>query len=204
MGFSIETSVPILTVFLQGLLSFFSPCLLPLLPMYISYLSGGGRHGGPGGQCPLQTGPRIAEHRLFCGGHQLCLFPAGVWLHCSRAVFPGKRMLLGRVGGVLVILFGLYQLGVFGSSKLLNREARLPFRPGQSGHEPSGGSGAGLYLQLCLDPLRRPHLGKRPADGHLCQSSPGLCSLGCTPWGLCCPFWRWPVYLHPFGSVPQI
>lgn len=43
MGFSVETSVPVLTVFLQGLLSFFSPCVLPLLPMYISYLSGGGR-----------------------------------------------------------------------------------------------------------------------------------------------------------------
>ena len=43
MGFSVETSIPVLTVFLQGLLSFFSPCVLPLLPMYISYLSGGGR-----------------------------------------------------------------------------------------------------------------------------------------------------------------
>lgn len=37
-------------------------------------------------------------------------------------------MILGRVGGIIVILFGLYQLGLFGSSKLLNREARLPFR----------------------------------------------------------------------------
>ena len=36
MGFSVETSIPVLTVFLQGLLSFFSPCVLPLLPMYIS------------------------------------------------------------------------------------------------------------------------------------------------------------------------
>ena len=40
MGFSLETSLPVMTVFLQGLLSFFSPCVLPLLPMYISYLSG--------------------------------------------------------------------------------------------------------------------------------------------------------------------
>lgn len=37
MGFSWEISVPAITVFVQGLLSFFSPCVLPLLPLYISY-----------------------------------------------------------------------------------------------------------------------------------------------------------------------
>ena len=43
MGFNIETSVPILTVFIQGLLSFFSPCVLPLVPLYVSYLAGGAK-----------------------------------------------------------------------------------------------------------------------------------------------------------------
>ena len=43
MGFTIETSVPVLTVFIQGLLSFFSPCILPLVPLYVSYLSGGAK-----------------------------------------------------------------------------------------------------------------------------------------------------------------
>ena len=41
MGFSLEVSVPAITVFLQGMLSFFSPCVLPILPLYIGYLSGG-------------------------------------------------------------------------------------------------------------------------------------------------------------------
>ena len=41
MGFSIETSVSAVTVFLQGALSFFSPCVLPLVPLYVSYLAGG-------------------------------------------------------------------------------------------------------------------------------------------------------------------
>ena len=41
MNLTIETSVPVITVFLQGLLSFFSPCVLPLVPLYVSYLAGG-------------------------------------------------------------------------------------------------------------------------------------------------------------------
>ena len=43
MGFSIGTGVPVITVFIQGLLSFFSPCVLPLVPLYISYLAGGAK-----------------------------------------------------------------------------------------------------------------------------------------------------------------
>ena len=46
MGFSFDISVPVLTVFLQGLVSFFSPCVLPLLPLYIGYLSGGPENAG--------------------------------------------------------------------------------------------------------------------------------------------------------------
>ena len=43
MGFSVETGVPVITVFIQGILSFFSPCVLPLVPLYIGYLAGGTR-----------------------------------------------------------------------------------------------------------------------------------------------------------------
>ena len=50
MGFSLDISVPVLTVFFQGLISFFSPCVLPLIPLYIGYLSGGtGSRGESGG-----------------------------------------------------------------------------------------------------------------------------------------------------------
>ena len=41
MNLSVETGVPAITVFIQGILSFFSPCVLPLVPLYISYLAGG-------------------------------------------------------------------------------------------------------------------------------------------------------------------
>ena len=41
MGFTLNISIPALTVLAQGLLSFFSPCVLPLLPVYFGFLSGG-------------------------------------------------------------------------------------------------------------------------------------------------------------------
>lgn len=46
MGFTIETGISGVTVFLQGLLSFFSPCVLPLVPLYIGYLGGRRQNGG--------------------------------------------------------------------------------------------------------------------------------------------------------------
>ena len=41
MGFSLDLQIPVVAVFIQGLLSFFSPCVLPLIPLYVGYLSGG-------------------------------------------------------------------------------------------------------------------------------------------------------------------
>lgn len=41
MNLTIDTSIPLLTVFVQGLLSFFSPCIFPLIPLYMGYLAGG-------------------------------------------------------------------------------------------------------------------------------------------------------------------
>ena len=41
MGFNVETGVSVLTVFVQGLLSFFSPCVFPLVPLYVLYFEVG-------------------------------------------------------------------------------------------------------------------------------------------------------------------
>ena len=56
MGFSLETSVPALTVFVQGLLSFFSPCVLPLIPLYVGYLAGGAGVEGDDGMGGIMDG----------------------------------------------------------------------------------------------------------------------------------------------------
>ena len=130
MGFSIETGVSVLTVFFQGLLSFFSPCVLPLVPLYLGYLSGGIK----GEVEEADAGAAAAKAKLFFRvlcftlGISGAFFVLGLGASAAGGFFGEHRMLFARIGGVLIILFGLYQLGLFGSSRVLGEEHRLPFR----------------------------------------------------------------------------
>ena len=124
MGFTIETGISALTVFIQGLLSFFSPCVLPLVPLYLGYLSGG-------------IGQEEQKTEADCGCSSVCSFFAlgisgaffilGLGASAAGTFFREQRMLFARIGGIIVIIFGLYQLGVFGKSRLLGEEHRIPF-----------------------------------------------------------------------------
>ena len=130
MGFSIEAGVSVLTVFFQGLLSFFSPCVLPLVPLYLGYLSGGIK----GEVEEADAGAAAAKAKLFLRvlcftlGISGAFFVLGLGASAAGSFFGEHRMLFARIGGVLIILFGLYQLGLFGSSRVLGEEHRLPFR----------------------------------------------------------------------------
>lgn len=129
MGFSIETGVSVLTVFVHGLLSFFSPCVLPLVPLYLAYLSGGikgGLESGAGARVRLFL--RVACFALGISG---AFFILGLGASAAGSFFGEYRMLFARIGGVLIVLFGLYQLGVFGSPRVLGEEHRLPFHLGK-------------------------------------------------------------------------
>lgn len=127
MGFTIETGISAATVFLQGLLSFFSPCIFPLVPLYLGYLSGG--VGAAETERKKAEGLRLFIRVLFFVlGISAAFFILGLGASAAGTFFKDQRMLFARIGGILVILFGLYQLGIFGTSKVLGKEHRLPFR----------------------------------------------------------------------------
>ena len=67
------------------------------------------------------------EYRLFVLGVSFAFFLLGFGFTAAGRFLSEYRVWFSRIGGILVILFGLYQLGVFGSS-VLGREHRLPFR----------------------------------------------------------------------------
>ena len=127
MGFSIDVSIPVMTVFLQGIISFFSPCVLPLIPLYIGYLSGGTGVRGEDGRIYYKRSKVMIHTVCFVIGVSFAFFLLGLGFSALGSFFKSNQLIFARVGGILVVLFGLYQLGVFGTSSVLGRERRLPF-----------------------------------------------------------------------------
>lgn len=127
MNFSLDVSVPALTVFFQGLLSFFSPCILPLIPLYIGYLSGGTGKRGADGKIHYQKSKVMIHTLCFVIGVSFAFFALGLGVSALGSFLNKNQMLFARIGGVIIVLFGFYQLGVFGNSRVLGKERRLPF-----------------------------------------------------------------------------
>ena len=167
MGFSIETSVSAVTVFLQGALSFFSPCVLPLVPLYVSYLAGGAAVVDAGGVRRYPRGRIFLNTLFFVVGISFAFFLLGLGLTALGSFFqrlpgvvrPGQRRHHPALRPV--------PAGPWKAVPGAGAGAPPPLPAGQAGHEPGHGPGAGLHLQLRLDALRGPHPQQRPADGLL-------------------------------------
>lgn len=129
MGFSLDVNIPAITVFLQGLLSFFSPCVLPLIPLYIGYLSGGTGTLGEDGKMHYKKSKVMLHTLFFVIGVSFAFFLLGLGFSALGTFFKDNQDLFAKIGGVLVIFFGLYQLGIMRKdSQLLGTERRLPLR----------------------------------------------------------------------------
>lgn len=135
MGFQIEVGIPAITVFFQGLLSFFSPCVLPLVPLYIGYLAGGTRTVDEDGRIRYSRKKVMVNTLFFVIGVSFAFFLLGFGFTAAGRFFGNNRTLFARIGGIIVVLFGLFQLGVFGSS-VLGKEHRLPFQLNQLAMNP--------------------------------------------------------------------
>lgn len=158
MNFTIETSVPILTVFFQGLLSFFSPCVLPLVPLYISYFSGGAKKVDEDGTIHYPRA-RIMTHTLcFVVGISAAFFLLGFGFTALGQFFSSNQILFARISGIIMILFGLYQLDVFGRSAKIDQERRLPFRLDRLAMSPFTAFLMGFFFSFAWTPCVGPVL----------------------------------------------
>ena len=118
MGINLDTSIPVFTVFIQGLLSFFSPCVLPLLPLYISYFSGGASKIDENGNIIYPKGKIFLNTIFFVLGISLTFFILGFSFTAFGRFLNAHQLMFARVSGIIMILFGLYQFGLFGKIKL--------------------------------------------------------------------------------------
>jgi len=103
------TDVSLAAAFLAGLVSFLSPCVLPLVPGYISMLSGIGMEQLRQGQPP--RGSLFASSLAFVAGFSLVFISFGASASAVGTFLRQNRALLAPVAGALIILFGLHLLG---------------------------------------------------------------------------------------------
>ena len=104
---------------LEGIITFVSPCLLPMLPIYISYFAGGGE----------RTPARTVKNALgFVLGFTLVFVAMGALAGTVGSFFKQHQTAVNLLSGLVVILFGLQFLGVFkwnlfrGSGRAVNGE----------------------------------------------------------------------------------
>jgi len=102
----------VLGVLLAGMLTFLAPCTLPLIPAFLAFISGASL--GEEGQIDKTTRKRIVVNTIFyILGFSLVFIAFGVLAGLAGAYLAPARAILTRVGGAIVILFGLYLIGVF-------------------------------------------------------------------------------------------
>ena len=120
-----STSLGIGISFTAGVLSFLSPCVLPLIPSYVSFITGLSLDD-------VQRSRRITliHSLLFIAGFTIVFLLLGATATVLGQVLLRQRDWVGRIGGVLVIVLGLYLLGVFNIGALATeRRVHIATKP---------------------------------------------------------------------------
>src|SRR6202040_823266 len=101
--------VSILYAFFAGIISFLSPCVLPLVPGYVSMLSGIGVEQLRAGQ-PARNG-LFASSLAFVAGFSVVFISFGGSASAVGRFLLHNKSLMGPVAGAVIILFGLHLVG---------------------------------------------------------------------------------------------
>lgn len=117
-------SVSFILVFLEGLLSFFSPCVIPLIPVYMGYLAGSGKKVAEDGTIVYERKKVFFHTMFFVLGISFSFFILGMSFTTLGSFFSSNKLMLTRIGGILIIVLGLFQLGVFDFS-FLQKERKI-------------------------------------------------------------------------------
>ncbi len=120
-----------LAAFGGGMLSFISPCVLPLVPGYLSLMSGVGTTQ-LAVATKTDTGKLLRSTLLFVAGFTLVFTAFGAGASALGQALRGEQVLLTRISGVVVIVMGLFLAG-FVSPAALERERRFQVSPSRLG-----------------------------------------------------------------------
>ncbi|WP_047996997.1 cytochrome c biogenesis CcdA family protein [Puniceibacterium sp. IMCC21224] len=139
---------------LAGVISFLSPCVLPIVPPYLAFMSGVSVSDMQGGGSARMRA--VTAALFFVMGLSTVFLLLGFTASAFGMFFLQNQVLMSRISGVVVIIFGLHFLGIF-RIPFLDREARI--EAGDSGGSAFGAYVLGLAFAFGWTPCIGPQLG---------------------------------------------
>ena len=118
------SNISILTAFVAGIISFLSPCVLPLVPGYISYVAGRSTLASPSGEATVFRSANIGLSLCFVLGFTTVFVILGASATALGQLLLRYRFEMNIFGGGIVTLFGLFMLGTIRPMWMM-REARF-------------------------------------------------------------------------------
>lgn len=120
----------LIVVFIEGILSFFSPCILPILPIYLSMLSNSSIESLKESKSKFIHSSLFKNTLFFTLGISVTFFILGSSVNALKSFFNTNKDLIMIIGGLIIIFMGLFYMGIIKSS-LLNREKRFNMKTKQ-------------------------------------------------------------------------
>jgi cytochrome c-type biogenesis protein len=153
----VSNEVSLIAAFAAGFLSFVSPCVLPLIPGYVSFVSGVSLEDMRG-DAAVSSARRhvLVTSVFFVLGFSLVFIALGATASVVGQFLFERQPLLAKIAGVLLVIFGLHTMGVFRIA-LLESEKRM-----QANRKPAGALGAmlvGIAFAFGWSPCIGPILG---------------------------------------------
>ncbi|MEG0013298.1 MAG: cytochrome c biogenesis protein/redoxin [Cellulosilyticaceae bacterium] len=114
-------------VFLEGILSFLSPCILPILPVYLAILSNSTGENSIDNGASNQRGTLVKNTILFVLGISTTFFILGTGIGALQPFLTANRQIVLILGGIMIMIMGLFYIGDL-NIPFLQRERKLHYK----------------------------------------------------------------------------
>ena len=196
------TDVNILVAFAAGIFSFLSPCVLPLIPSYLSFVSGVSLEEIRSAQSAGSVRRRVVLNSLaFIAGFSLVFVSLGASASYLGSLFFGYRNVIRIGGGAFILLVGIYLMGLF-KIPALERYLQYNLKDKPAGY--LGSVLVGITFAVAWTPCVGPILGAILAiAGAGADVGRGILLLATYAAGLALPFFLSAVAINSFFQFSQ-